>query len=271
MLRLFVALATLVCAVHCAHSQGRSGKGHSHAGPGNSLKAGGGRGVTRGHWAGNHRHDYQHNSHRSNYPSSSFGFSIGIGGYPGFGYSNLGFFDAYRFDGYGYDPYRYGHFQVPDLLDDPYFNERHRYDSQFPGMRYRAPLVVRGAVPPVAYESYGNVSAQADDGTTHAGPVHPANLAGRLRLACQQLSHSLSIRPDGEAWLAYLAPHQINELLASGNSAGLRELLTHYDGVVGNPQLQSIVAANGFGTTRSLLRQYVSQTTGLAEPFVTTP
>ncbi|EMI16329.1 secreted protein [Rhodopirellula maiorica SM1] len=48
---------------------------------------------------------------------------------------------GYPFYGYGYiqDPYQTGSFRAPDLLDDPYFNARHKFDSHFPGRYSRRP------------------------------------------------------------------------------------------------------------------------------------
>ena len=200
-------------------------------------------------------------NYRSFYPSSSFGLSIGVGGYSGFGYgygySGFGYPDPYRFDGYGYDPYRYGSFRMPDLLDDPYFIERNRY---------RPPLVIRPAVPAATYPSYGGQATYESGFAAQAVAVDPADLASQLRSASEELSRSLLARRDGDAWMAYLAPHRIIELTTSGNSAELRELLTHYDGVVGNPQMGSVAAASGFVATRNLLRQYVSQSTEVIQP-----
>ena len=56
-----------------------------------------------------------------------------MGSYPAYNYPRPGAFDPYRFDNYVYDPYRYGSFREPDLLNDPYFRERTRYDSHFSG------------------------------------------------------------------------------------------------------------------------------------------
>ncbi|MDG2224412.1 MAG: hypothetical protein P8L85_23725 [Rubripirellula sp.] len=66
-----------------------------------------------------------------------FGMGVGVGSYPPYNYPRPGQFDPYRFDSYVHDPYRSGSFEAPDLLNDPYFRERHRYDSAFPGRRYR--------------------------------------------------------------------------------------------------------------------------------------
>ncbi len=266
MFRLLVVLATFVSAIECnvAYAQGRmGGSGCRSGGPGLSMRG-----------AGNHSHYQRPGSYRSYYPASSFGFSIGIGSYPGYGYSSFGYLDPYRFDGYGYDPYRYGSFRAPDLLDDPYFRERYRYDSRFPGRhadRYRAPLVVRPAVPFPSYELYQSPTAYTDNDATQLVPANPGDLAGQLRSAAQQLMRTLSLGQNGDAWMTYLEPHQISQLVASGNSAALRELLTRYDGVAGNPERKGVVAASGFSETRSLLRQYVSQPTELNEPLVNEP
>ena len=77
------------------------------------------------------------NRYRTPYPSVSGGFSIGMGSYPAYNYPKPGQFDPYRFDNYTYYPYQFGSFREPDLLNDPYFRERTRYDSAFPGKRYR--------------------------------------------------------------------------------------------------------------------------------------
>jgi hypothetical protein len=66
-----------------------------------------------------------------------FGMGVGVGSYPPYNYPYPGQFNPYRFDSYLYDPYQSGSFEPPDLLNDPYFRERHRYDSHFPGRRYR--------------------------------------------------------------------------------------------------------------------------------------
>jgi hypothetical protein len=149
MFRLIVVLAIFLSATQCtsAHAQGRIGKWLR--GGGGSMTAPGG--SSRSEGAVNHRHS---GSHRSYHPSSVFGFSIGIGSYPSYGYPSPGQFNPYRFDSYVYDPYRFGSFEAPDLLKDPYFRERHRYDSHFPGRnrdRYRAPLVLQPAVPMSRY------------------------------------------------------------------------------------------------------------------------
>ena len=265
MFRSLVVVATVVCAIVCtvgcnsANAQGQMGKTCRSGAPGLSTRA-----------VGNHGHYHSTGSHRSYYPTSSFGLSIGIGSYPGYGYSSFGYLDPYRFDGFGYDPYRYGSFRAPDLLQDPYFRERYRYDSRFPG-RYRAPLVVQPAIPLPTFESYGSPTAYTVDVARPIVAANPTDLAGQLRSAAQELMRTLAAGQNGGAWMAYLEPHQISQLIDSGDSAALRELLTRYDGLIGNPQRKVIVAASGFAATRSLLRQYVSQPMELNEPFVEEP
>lgn len=78
------------------------------------------------------------NRYRTPYPTSAQGISVGFGSYPNYNYPRPGQFDPYRFDNYVHDPYITGSFKAPDLLKDPYFRERHRYDSHFPG-RARKP------------------------------------------------------------------------------------------------------------------------------------
>lgn len=78
-------------------------------------------------------HSQTPNGYRTPYPTSSRGLSIGVGSYPYYNYPRPGQFDPYRFDSYLHDPYATGRFEAPDLLNDPYFRERHRYDSRFPG------------------------------------------------------------------------------------------------------------------------------------------
>jgi len=266
MFRPLVVVATFVFVIACtvesnsANAQGRMGKTCRSGAHGLSSRA-----------VGNHGHYRGTGSHRSHYPTSSFGFSIGVGSYPGYGYSSFGYLDPYRFDGFGYDPYRYGSFRAPDLLKDPYFRERYRYDSRFPGRhtgRYRAPLVVRPAIPLPTFESYRSPTLSSVDVARPMIPADSTDLEGQLRSAAQELMRTLATGQNGAAWMAYLEPHRISQLVDRGDSATLRELLTRYDGLIGNPERKVIVAASGFATTRSLLRQYVSQTMELNEPLV---
>ncbi len=69
--------------------------------------------------------------------------------------------------------------------------------------------------------------------------------------------------------MAYLEPHRISQLIDRGDSATLRELLTRYDGLIGNPQRKVIVAASGgfltgnFPPARIFLGDMGSATLGL--------
>jgi hypothetical protein len=75
---------------------------------------------------------------RSSRGPSLFGFGIGIGNYYSDRRSGYYEFDPNAFSGYAFDPYTYGQFEAPDLLKDPYFRERNRYDSHF-----SSPLIPR--------------------------------------------------------------------------------------------------------------------------------
>ncbi|MEM6469378.1 MAG: hypothetical protein AAF802_07390 [Planctomycetota bacterium] len=77
------------------------------------------------------------NRYRTPYPTTTRGMSFGFLSYPQYNYPRPGQFDPYRFDNYVYDPYQFGSFREPDLMNDPYFRERHRNDSMFPGRRSR--------------------------------------------------------------------------------------------------------------------------------------
>lgn len=69
---------------------------------------------------------------------------FGFASDPSRAYVPNGYFNPYGFDLYTHDPYRFGSFDPPDLLEDPYFRERHRYDSRYPG-RYRHRRVIRSS------------------------------------------------------------------------------------------------------------------------------
>ncbi|GAA5507701.1 hypothetical protein [Novipirellula caenicola] len=81
-----------------------------------------------------HRHHWQS-------PASSPGFSMRATQYHGRNHGDIHNPYGYPFYGYGYinDPYQSGSFRAPDLLDDPYFNARHKFDSHFPGRYSRRP------------------------------------------------------------------------------------------------------------------------------------
>ena len=119
MFRWFVVLTTFVCALQFAEADAE------------------GLFAKRFRAARSHNHTRSASSHRSSAEPTLFGFGIGVGSYPPYGYPRPGEFNPYRFDSYLYDPYQGGSFEAPDLLKDPYFRERHRYDSRFPGRRYR--------------------------------------------------------------------------------------------------------------------------------------
>ncbi len=199
-------------------------------------------------------------SYRSYKRSSGLNLSVGIGTYPGFGYypgfGGYGYLDPYRFDGYGYDPYRYGSFEAPDLLNDPYFRERYRYDSKYPG-RYRAPRMPRASTPILIDELYGFSSADPirRSGSSILADAGPKDR--ELNKVVQQLARGLAASEYGEAWLEYLGPLLLPSLMAGGKIAELQELLSHYDGVIANPELRYITVTPGFAETKALLENYL--------------
>jgi hypothetical protein len=197
---------------------------------------------------------------RSYKSSSGLNISIGIGAYPGYysGFGGYGYLDPYRFDGYGYDPYRYGSFEAPDLLKDPYFRERYRYDSKFPG-RYRAPRMPETSAPIAIEELYRFNTSSPKDRHGSSKQLTSGAAASQLAKATEQLASGLAASEYGEAWLEYLAPHQLSSLLTQGKIAEVRELMSHYEGVVANPELQYITATPGFAETRSLLKRYLGE------------
>lgn len=67
-----------------------------------------------------------------NYSRSPSVSVFGIGTNTGAGHPPYVYFDPNGFNPYVYDPYTSGSFEAPDLLNDPYFRERHRYQSHFP-------------------------------------------------------------------------------------------------------------------------------------------
>ena len=206
-------------------------------------------------------------SYRSYKRSSGLNISVGIGAYPGFGYypgfGGYGYLDPYRFDGYGYDPYRYGSFEAPDLLKDPYFRERYRYDSKYPG-RYRAPRMPQTLTPTVIEELYGfnTVEPIRRRGSSILADAVPADR--ELNRVVQQLANGLAASEYGEAWLEYLGPLLLPSLMAGGKIAELQELLSHYDGVIANPELRYITATPGFAETKVLLENYLGPKSGRA-------
>ncbi|QEF99386.1 hypothetical protein Mal15_34500 [Stieleria maiorica] len=193
------------------------------------------------------------NRYRTPYPTSTRAMSIGVFSYPDYNHPRPGSFDPYRFDNYVYDPYRFGSFEAPDLLNDPYFRERHRYDSHFPGRR-RPPLVMKTPQPEFAYPSPRNpyLYKGSKEALRNPSSKHP-----QTANAPQQLIASLSAMDDGEAWMEFLAPDRVDDLIAEGDQAELKELLSHYDGIVNSPALKAIAAARGFQATRELLRRHV--------------
>ncbi len=219
----------------------------------------------------------------SGYRTSSgapvYGYGIGTG-YSSFNYGGFGYLDPYRFDGFGYDPYRYGSFKAPDLLDDPYFQANSLYPDKYPAYRrqqerlrlkaipysnYPEPFPAVAPVPrqpaPAWQSNAPTTSRSAPNFRPDAAPSYAGTPRGdaNLQSSAQRLRSHLAKRQDGEVWINYLSPDQIETMIESDDRKGIQKLMTHYDGVVANGELGHIVRAPGFTQTRSLLRQYLSQ------------
>lgn len=194
------------------------------------------------------------NQYRTPYPTTTGRMSVGVFSYPDYNYPAPGAFDPYRFDNYVYRPFAYGHFREPDLLNDPYFRERHRYDSHFPGRR-KPQLQMQSAPRALAYPTPRNPHLyHGDQHSLRAKPpVSSAHDTGP-----SQLANSLAGRQDGEAWVEFLAPEQIERVLSEGNVDQINEMLSRYDGVAQNSDLRAISNLPGFQATRELLRQQAS-------------
>ena len=128
------------------------------------------------------------------------------------------------------------------------------FQIDFPGGSFRAqsgivPVdIVRAGTAPIDVVRAGNVSTQA---------ASPTDLA----TAAEQLQVSLStIQSDqAEVWLDYLAPGQVIDAYEKDDTTTLAQLLKHYDGVAANTDLSAISGAQGFATTRSLMRDVVGE------------
>ncbi len=197
------------------------------------------------------------NRYRTPYPTSSHGISVGVGSYPYGNYPRPGQFDPYRFDQYVHDPYATGSFQAPDLLNDPYFRERHRYESRFPG-RYRTPEVYTRAVRRHSHSMpvpsrHQVVPSQDLPPIERPLPERADTQAGRS--APDRLAHSLAGQKDGDVWLEFLMPDQVAAIIAEGNDERIRDLLGRYEGIQNSAELKGISEQDGFAATINLLRE----------------
>ncbi len=188
-----------------------------------------------------------------------FGFGFGIQSDPVYRNDPPGTFNPNRFDSYVHDPYRFGSFEAPDLLNDPYFRERHRYDSAFPGRRHDAAQrerylnsLPRGQKPRLQLKPH----AMAPPPYVRAEQTHRAteDFAG-LATPVATLHRGLGEIEDGEVWQEYLGTERLEGLMESGDVEQLAELLTHFEGVTANAELRHITRIQGFSQTRELLRQ----------------
>jgi len=222
-------------------------------------------------------------------------------GYSGFGYSGFGYpGPAYNFgvpyqsfsfsfgSPYGYDPYPYqsGYFDYRSdynrRLYDSYQRDlrRNLFDSNLglnlggvdpfgPGSYSYSPFDDRSYRPPVAqiepFDGFGTSGPPPFGDGLQSTP--PRNLPEALRASANRLSISLSRRrDDSDVWLDYLAPGRIISTIDRGLPVeSISDLLKNFDGVVGNPELRLVAAADGFESTRRLLRQWL-ETAPATEP-----
>lgn len=106
---------------------------------------------------------------------------------------------------------------------------------------------------------------------THSSVVHASfdtvptdQVPERLRSAALALKESISQRKDdGDIWLDYLSPEKIVDTVDENQPPNrLREVLSNFEGVLGNTSLVSIQSARGFRETHQLLRQFVGDQDG---------
>lgn len=235
------------------------------------------------------------NRYRTPYPTITGPASIGVFSYPGYNYPGPYDFDPYRFDNYVYDPMISGRFRAPSLLDDPYFRERYRYDSAYPGRKHVSVQPRRNDHWRYGYgRSSANSSANLHrHGSTHAysHPSAPVTRSQAMAVpqpprtpivdpldnpyvsktspgrrnrhvnlqATGELTQALQKRADRKLWMEFLKPDEIHGMIHDNDSNGLSELLAHYDAIANDADMQDLVATPGFKQTHQLLRSNVNQ------------
>lgn len=207
-----------------------------------------------------HRHappySYRHRGYSSpRWSSSSTFFGLSFGTYP-YGYDYAGYPDPYFLYPYSYDPWMRGSFRAPDLLDDPYF-----YDRVPNVNRYHAPPVLQTQPRQPLVRSYRPPQPQVP--AQGSGEVRTsestAEVIEALQTASETLLLALARYGGGEAWIEHLRPDHIIALALEGKTSELNQLLTRYDQVVQNRELQVVSTIDGFAETRNHLRQYLRQ------------
>lgn len=134
--------------------------------------------------------------------------------------------------------------------------------SRYYGQVFYDPVLPRYAPPVYAIPRQPRIVYPQPDSTRVVKPaIDDATVPSLLRASALQLKRSLSLRrDDSDVWLEYLAPDRIVQAIdSSAAPSSLRDLLVHYEGVIGNSSLQSISGSNGFLDTLQLLRSYVNR------------
>ncbi|MCO8123060.1 hypothetical protein NHH03_15035 [Stieleria sp. TO1_6] len=159
-----------------------------------------------------------------------------------------------------------------DVLRSPsYPSYGYRYEAYRPSYRSEALIRPRYTDPYASRDVY-RYSAGADGGipdltepfqSAEPRPYAAAETVSlqELRSAAQILQQGLQRRSDdADVWLDYLRPDLIIAAAESRSATTeLAELRRHYDGVVMNPDLESIVRLRGFSQTRRQLGAWLDQ------------
>lgn len=239
------------------------------------------------------------NRYRTPYPTITGPASIGVFSYPGRNYPGPYDFDPYRFDNYVYDPMISGRFRAPSLLDDPYFRERYRYDSAYPGRKHvsvqprrndqwrygygqrstnqhhhgSANLHRHSSTPPHSYDSAPSIGSTPSPvpqpmrqpltdrlDNPYVSKTMPGRRNQHVNLqATGEFTQALQKRADRQLWMDFLKPDEIHGLIHDNDNEALSELLAHYDAIANDADMQDLVSTPGFSQTHQLLRSNVNQ------------
>lgn len=156
----------------------------------------------------------------------------------------------------GYGAYRPS-IEYPPLPPAPPFGR----PSMLPGEYDRpAGRTGRRLATPLDGRFGGRGELERPNNDAGASVVDPRMVRAQLRSAAMRLRRSLSRREnDADAWMEYLAPARIIEVIDRGEPASeVKHLVGNYDGVVANPRLTLVAEARGFEDTRFWLKRFVT-------------
>jgi hypothetical protein len=217
-------------------------------------------------------HSYRYGYWGYGYPTSAFDLGIP---FPAHGFAHVAPLDPFAFRyGYGYGPglsfgsrfgsdyglgYGFGGRWENGIGDDPFVPGfglplahpyRPPYAAIEPFDRQPDPRLDLGLAPRVAFPA-----------DTIPSDTIPGDTIDALHDAATRLRRSLSRRADdADIWLDYLGVDRIIASIDDGQpDESLRDVLQNYDGVIANPELRTIVATDGFASTRRWLRQWIGE------------